>query len=154
MARMAPQSSMYCLRSRSKYSKTSVRDLSVWTISCSVTEMENIISWSPAVTKHREQVWCRYYHLKVAREAKPSPHTTITTSSRLSGPFWLMKNSNCNWSMWSYSTDTKLCVLHNPIVGILFLSSENMEHISNTSVRLMGGAAAEERRPSVAGQCQ
>ena len=41
MARMPPQSSMYCLRSFSRYSKTSVRDLSVCTMSWRVTEDEN-----------------------------------------------------------------------------------------------------------------
>ena len=37
MLRMLPQSSMYCFRSFSRYSKTNVNDFSVWTISCRVT---------------------------------------------------------------------------------------------------------------------
>ena len=41
MARMPPQSSMYCLRSFSRYSKTSVRDLSVCTMSWRVTEEDS-----------------------------------------------------------------------------------------------------------------
>ena len=44
IARMAPQSSMYCLRSRSRYSNTSVRDLSVCTMSWRVTATQNRIS--------------------------------------------------------------------------------------------------------------
>lgn len=38
MLRMLPQSSMYCFRSFSRYSKTSVNDFSVCTISCNVTK--------------------------------------------------------------------------------------------------------------------
>ncbi len=37
MLRILPQSSMYCFRSFSRYSKTSVNDFSVCTISCRVT---------------------------------------------------------------------------------------------------------------------
>ena len=37
MARIAPQSSIYCFRSLSRYSNTRVRDLSVWTMSWRVT---------------------------------------------------------------------------------------------------------------------
>lgn len=41
MAKMPPQSSMYCFKSRSRYSKTKVSDFSVWTMSCNVTEIES-----------------------------------------------------------------------------------------------------------------
>ena len=37
MASIPPQSSIYCFRSLSRYSKTRVNDFSVWTISCNVT---------------------------------------------------------------------------------------------------------------------
>ena len=37
IARIPPQSSIYCFRSRSKYSKTNVNDFSVCTMSCKVT---------------------------------------------------------------------------------------------------------------------
>ena len=42
MARIPPQSSMYCFKSLSKYSKTRVNDFSVWTMSCKVTIKRNI----------------------------------------------------------------------------------------------------------------
>ena len=38
---MLPQSSMYCFRSFSRYSKTSVSDFSVCTMSCNVTNIIN-----------------------------------------------------------------------------------------------------------------
>ena len=86
------------------------------------------------VTKHREQVWCRYYHLKVGRDAGPTQRTTITTTSRLSGPFWLMKNSNCNWAGVSVQGHKALCyTLHNLIVGILNIAGTHQQQI--TSVR-------------------
>ena len=43
MARIAPQSSIYCLRSLSRYSNTRVRDLSVWTMSWRVTENRKMV---------------------------------------------------------------------------------------------------------------
>ena len=42
MARIPPQSSMYCFKSLSRYSKTRVKDFSVWTMSCKVTVKRNI----------------------------------------------------------------------------------------------------------------
>ena len=48
MARIAPQSSIYCFRSLSRYSNTRVSDLSVWTMSWRVTRnkrmMVNIVT--------------------------------------------------------------------------------------------------------------
>ena len=56
MERMAPQSSMYCFRSRSKYSNTNVKLLSVCTMSWRVTENKGNLSsrhWYLLKTKGR-----------------------------------------------------------------------------------------------------
>ena len=42
IASIAPQSSIYCFKSLSKYSNTNVRALSVWTMSCRVTAITKV----------------------------------------------------------------------------------------------------------------
>lgn len=56
MLRMLPQSSMYCFRSFSRYSKTNVSDFSVWTMSCNVTatsfNQHPLMRQHPAYSNH------------------------------------------------------------------------------------------------------
>ena len=65
-------------------------------------KIENIIR----VTKHGEQVvWMLSFE-----GCQGCPAHTQSPHSRLRGPVWLMKNSNCNLSGPTPLTDTKLCV--------------------------------------------
>ena len=60
MARIPPQSSMYCFRSRSRYSKTNVRDFSVCTMSCRVTEIKRTLekSWDKIFSVKSSHQYC------------------------------------------------------------------------------------------------